>query len=443
MPVTPGKCAFSGAGIRLTYPAGKNRIDVHTWGEMVVLVRFSLYGFLKNQRYYEPFIILLFLERGFSFTQIGLLVAFREICINLFEVPSGALADTYGRRRCMILSFTSYIISFALFGSVRTYLYFFAAMFFFSIGEAFRTGTHKAMIFTWLRLQDRLDEKTRVYGFTRSWSQLGSAFSVIVGALLVIVTESYSSVFYLSIAPYVLGIINFTQYPDELEGNIQGKITLYGVFDNLWSTLKMLLRIRNLRRLIVESMAFEGVFNAAKDYLQPVIKGMALALPLFVYVEDTRRSAIIVGLVYFILHLMSAWASRKSHRVMHHPGGEEQGANSIWKSVLVVYLLLAVILYLKWYYLAIIGFVVLYVMQNLWRPILISRFDTYATETRGATVLSIESQAKSVSTTLVAPLFGIAVDFVTTHGLGGEFWPVAAVGALVAVAVLTSNRRLA
>jgi len=71
-----------------------------------MLARFSLYGFLKNQRYYEPFMILLFLERGFSFTQIGILVAFREIWINLFEVPSGALADMYGRRRCMILTFS-------------------------------------------------------------------------------------------------------------------------------------------------------------------------------------------------------------------------------------------------------------------------------------------------------------------------------------------------
>ncbi|MDD5724098.1 MAG: MFS transporter [Syntrophales bacterium] len=408
-----------------------------------MLARFSLYGFLKNQRYYEPFMILLFLERGLSFTQIGILVAFREICINLFEVPSGALADTYGRRRCMIFSFTSYIIAFALFGSVRTSAYFFAAMFFFAIGEAFRTGTHKAMIFTWLRLQGRLDEKTRVYGFTRSWSQLGSAFSVIVATLFVIVTDSYSSVFYLSIAPYILGIINFMQYPDALEGNLQGEITLRGVFNNLWSTLKMSLKIRHLRRLIVESMAFEGVFNAAKDYLQPVIKGMALALPLFVYMEDTRRSAIIVGVVYFILHLLSAWASRKSHRITHRAGGEEQGAARIWMGALVVYFLLAIILYMKWYYLAIIGFILLYVMQNLWRPILISRFDAYATETRGATVLSIESQAKSASTTLLAPLLGITVDFATTHGFGGGFWPVAAAGAIVALIILTTNRKSA
>jgi len=403
-----------------------------------MLARFSIYGFLKNQRYYEPFIILLFLERGFSFTQIGFLVAFREICINIFEVPSGAMADMYGRRRCMMISFTSYIISFALFGFVETYAHFFAAMFFFAIGDAFRTGTHKAMIFTWLRLQNRLNEKTRVYGYTRSWSKLGSAFSVIIATLFVIFTESYSSVFYLSIVPYVLGLVNFMYYPVELEGQVRKEAALRDVLDNLRTTLRTSMRVRHLRRLIAESMAFEGVFNAAKDYLQPVIKSMALALPLFVYMENTRRSTIIVGMVYFALHLLSAWASRKSHIITQWTGGEEQGASFIWKGVLFVYLVLAVVLYLKWYYVAIAGFVVLYVMQNFWRPILISRFDEYATETCGATVLSIESQAKSISTIIVAPFLGIAVDFVTTHGFGGEFWPVGAVGAAIAFIILAT-----
>jgi len=61
-----------------------------------MIKRFSLYGFLKNQKYYEPFIILFFLELGLSFTQIGFLTAFRELCINITEIPSGALAEFVG-----------------------------------------------------------------------------------------------------------------------------------------------------------------------------------------------------------------------------------------------------------------------------------------------------------------------------------------------------------
>ena len=74
-----------------------------------MIARFSLYGFLKNQRYFEPFIVLFFLDQGLSFAQIGLLIGFRELCHNIGEIPSGAVADLYGRRRCMMLSFVAYI----------------------------------------------------------------------------------------------------------------------------------------------------------------------------------------------------------------------------------------------------------------------------------------------------------------------------------------------
>jgi MFS family permease len=147
-----------------------------------MLFRFSLYGFLKNQQYYDPFIILAFREKGLEFFVIGLLIGFRELCINLFEVPTGAIADLCGRRRSMILSFVSYIISFAVFAASTVLWQLFAAMLFFAVGEAFRTGTHKAMILNWLRLQGRESEKTKTYGFTRSWAKIGSAVSVVIAA---------------------------------------------------------------------------------------------------------------------------------------------------------------------------------------------------------------------------------------------------------------------
>ena len=55
-----------------------------------MLFRFSLYGFLKNQRYFEPFLVLIFLEKGLSFFLIGLLIGFREVVVDLLEIPSGA-----------------------------------------------------------------------------------------------------------------------------------------------------------------------------------------------------------------------------------------------------------------------------------------------------------------------------------------------------------------
>ena len=147
-----------------------------------MVFRFSLYGFLKNQQYFEPFFILFCLERGMSFGLIGLLIAFREIWICILEVPTGAVADVTGRRKAMIFSFISYIISFAVFFMARDIWYFFPAMFFFALGEAFRTGTHKAVIFDWLKHENRAGDKTEIYGYTRSWSKICSATSLPISA---------------------------------------------------------------------------------------------------------------------------------------------------------------------------------------------------------------------------------------------------------------------
>lgn len=55
--------------------------------------RFSLYGFLKNQRYHEPFFVLALREQGLSFLDIGLLIGVGSICVNLFEVPFGTASS--------------------------------------------------------------------------------------------------------------------------------------------------------------------------------------------------------------------------------------------------------------------------------------------------------------------------------------------------------------
>jgi MFS family permease len=401
-----------------------------------MIKRFSLYGFLKNQRYFEPFIILFFLNQGLSYTQIGFLIAFRELFINLMEIPSGAVADLFGRRRSMVLSFVSYIISFAIFGFSRYYWHLFIAMFFFAIGEAFRTGTHKAMIFTWLRSEQRLDEKTRVYGYTRSWSKIGSAVSTVLAVAFVLLTNNYAHIFFFTIIPYSAGLINLMTYPSKLEGQPGEEAGIRDIVRHLRHCLRITLVTRQLRRLIVESMSFEGVYKAVEGYLQPIVKNMALLVPVFIWWGETRRSAVMIGLVYVILYLVSACASRNSHRLTSYAGGEERASRLLWKVVFILYIGLIPLLYFEYYYVAVIGFIALSLIQNFWYPILISRFDAYASETEGATVLSIESQAKSVSTMIMAPILGVMVDFVSGHGPGGEFWPVVTIAALVALLVL-------
>ena len=403
-----------------------------------MLFRFSLYGFLKNQRYFEPFIILFFLDHGLSYTLIGVLVAIREFSINLMEIPSGALADLYGRRRVMIASFVSYLISFALFATGRGFAQFALAMVLYAGGDAFRTGTHKAMIFTWLRVENRLDEKTRVYGITRSWSKLGSAFSLLPATACVFWLRDYTYVFWFAMIPYVLGILNFLFYPAWLDG-VRHKPSWGGVFHHLRGTLRLVLAESRLRRLILESMTYEGMFKSGKDYLQPVVQQVALGLPILAAVETESRTALLIGAVYFVVYLVSAFGSRRAYLVVARYGGEEPAVRRVWQWSFLAYLALVPLLFFGWETVAIGGFLLLYLLQNIFRPMQISRFDAYSDERRGATVLSVESQSKTLATMVLAPVLGAVVDQVSAHGTEA-FWPVGIAGALLAGIMLLTSR---
>ena len=63
---------------------------------------FTLFRMFFSARFYYPVYALLFLDYGLTLAQFGLLNALWAVTIVLLEVPSGALADTVGRRSLLI-----------------------------------------------------------------------------------------------------------------------------------------------------------------------------------------------------------------------------------------------------------------------------------------------------------------------------------------------------
>ena len=379
-----------------------------------------------------------------------MLYACRSISLNLLEIPSGAMADSWGRRGCMIVSFSAYIVSFLLFALAPHWLWFFPAMIMYGVGDSFRTGTHKAMIFEWLRLQGRSDDRTRVYGVTRSWSKFGSAVSAILAAIFVLITGDYRKIFLFATIPYVLNIINFLGYPKELDGlqaNDAIRRPIGRVIRETVATLKSMFHMPSLRRLTFESMAWEGVLHAIKDYLQPALAAVVLFSSLNVAESDSSIDAstenpavvIVIAAAYTLLFLLSGWASRSAHRVVTATGSESAAAHRLWIWNVGCYAAFILCDLSGWPTLVAAILIALIVMQNIWRPILISRFDQHADPARGATVLSIESQSQRLATFFVAPIVGWTIDQVASSSGPGQFWPIGVVGAAAALLVLLTG----
>lgn len=424
------------------------------------LTRFRWYGFLKNQQYYEYFLVLAFLQMGLSYFMIGLLLAFREVMILVLEVPTGAFADLFGRRRSMILSFLAYIASFIVFGAAGNAAtvahikggtlmgFLFLAMACFALGEAFRTGTHKAMIFHWLQLQNRTAEVTRVYGDTRSWSKIGSAVSVVLASLCVFELSNYIDVFYFAIIPYLLNIFNMLGYPKELDGDLNQRVSFKQVLLHVKQAVVLSIRHAALRGLLLESMGFEGLFKASRDYLQPILKAAAIPLTAVMFtglvdLTEEQRSVVLIGPVFFVLFLVSAVASRNAHRLVGEPGMEDRAARRIWLATAFLFLALLPSAWFGVHGMMIGVFAAFHVMQNFWRPILVSRVNAHCEASQGATILSIESQARSLATMVLAPVLGLAVDAARHRGMGDSaFWPVGLVGGIIALVFVCVSGRV-
>lgn len=396
-----------------------------------MLARFCAYGFLKNQRYFEPFFILFLMSKGLSFFEIGLLVAVREVSANALEILSGALADTWGRRRAMVLSFAAYILSFVIFYlATNTWVLAFA-MAVYGVGEAFRSGTHKTMILTWLQSQGREDERTAVYGTTRSWSKIGSALGVVLGAMWVVVTEDMSALFLWALIPYALDLLNLATYPSDLDGTSREEASVGQAIAHLKEAFKEAMHHRPLRRILIESGAFMGTFKVSSDYLQPILQAMALTGILAttfsgLSMSEPQKIALHVGPVYVVLFLWSAFMSRRAKTLVKRLGDEERAARMLWLLSVLAYGIMLVGALISIELVMVLAFLLLYALEAAWRPILLARFDMASEVKRGATLLSIESQVRSVVAMILAPALGLFIDEVTRSGEVLASWPVAA-----------------
>lgn len=398
-----------------------------------MLFRFCLYGFLKNQRYYEPFLLPAFLAKGLGFFEIGLLIGFRELCTNLLEIPSGVAADIWGRRRSLAFSFLAYMTSFALFAYAHNLPTFFLAMLCYALGDAFRSGTHKAMIFAWLRKQDREDERTHIYGLTRSWSKLGSALSVVLGAVYVFLSDDFTDIFLLASIPCLFSAINILTYPADLEGDKKGA-SVTALWVHLRTALRGVFARGPLRRLVLETAAFGGQFISCKDYLQPLLAGLALTATLNVTWasewSETQRGAVFIGVVFFFLYLGSAWASRRAQALVAWSGGPERAGARLWLLAMLLYGTIALSDTLGITALAVVAFVVLHVSNNFWRPIMVGRIDAYGDADYGALTMSVESQSKKAAAMVLAPLIGFLTE-ITMQGSSTPLWPLGLVGFVI------------
>lgn len=139
----------------------------------------ALIYFFSSLYFYLPVLTIYYQQRGLSFLQIGTLWGVTTITIFLSEIPTGLFADKFGRKASVIMAMAFQLLGEILFLFANNYLFFIFIQVIAGLGFAFQSGCIQALVYDFLKDQNRESEMKKIWGSINSLGQAG----FIVGAL--------------------------------------------------------------------------------------------------------------------------------------------------------------------------------------------------------------------------------------------------------------------
>jgi MFS family permease len=380
--------------------------------------KFCLYGFLKNLRFFEPFFILYFLSKDITFLQIGILYSVREIAINVFEIPSGIIADALGRKKTLATAFLAYIIAFILFYAYSEFKIFLLAMLLYALGDAIRSGINKAMIIDYLRSTNQIENKVEYYGHTRSWSQIGSAISSLAGGVLFFFNKNLDAIFLFSVFPYFLDLLNVLSYPSFLD-KTNGEERVFSV--SVSERLKIIIvgfinafKNKELLKALINSSVYSGYYKTIKDFIQPYLKSVILSVPLY-YFSKQEKTALFLGSIYFLIFIINSFISRGAFKLEKKFSSQETFLNITLFTGLIIGLLGGVIMETFNSTWVVLLFIIILAIENGRKPSCVANITSKSNANIHAGILSVQSQLTSIFSAIIMLLVGVFAD---VYGVG-------------------------
>lgn len=152
--------------------------------------RFVLFTVFYNARAYYPVLAILFLDLGLTLDQFVLLNLIWAATIFVFEVPSGALADTIGRKKLLVTAAVLMIVEMSCLllaprdGGTLLFTLCVLNRICSGLSEACASGADEALAYDSLPVNERTSSWDKLLARAMRWRSIGYVIAMILGGLI-------------------------------------------------------------------------------------------------------------------------------------------------------------------------------------------------------------------------------------------------------------------
>jgi MFS family permease len=161
--------------------------------------------FLQGLMFFLPILSLYFQQTLFTVQNVAIIFAVEAIASAIFEVPTGAIADLFGRKRTMLVAYAIDLGAICILfvgGSMAMFILYAILS---ALGHALNSGCDSALMYDTLKEEGKEKYYKKISGIYMAIWPLGAAISSIVGGYLAMISLR-TSVFY-SIFPFVVALL--------------------------------------------------------------------------------------------------------------------------------------------------------------------------------------------------------------------------------------------
>jgi len=121
---------------------------------------------------------------GLSLTQVMLLQAWFSACVILFEIPTGTLADTIGRKNTILIGIVANVIGALLYGLFQAFWIFLIAETFWGLAMALFSGAKEALVYDTLIDHKKENASKDVFRRFKTSSKVALMIGAPIGGLV-------------------------------------------------------------------------------------------------------------------------------------------------------------------------------------------------------------------------------------------------------------------